>query len=316
MARPLRDMMGSEVKRKRKTPENGNFFFFFSLRCSVFPPDDNEKILFNVNNDRMITRMELLHYKNGIYQTHAKPHSVLAKSCPTLAFYWKFLFITLKASAKAKRGDYDSRAWSQSSLDVLRALEEVGVCFEIRGTEHIKKIEEPCVFVANHMSMLETMILPAIVQPLKDVTFVVKQNLLEYPVFKYIMRTRNPITVTRQHPIKDFKTVLEGGEERLRTGRSIIVFPQTTRTASFKPAQFNSIGVKLAKKASVPVIPLGLITHAWGNGKYIKDFGKIAPSRKVFFIFGEPIWIQGRGNSEHASILEFIRRTVQPERFS
>lgn len=254
---------------------------------------------------------EKLIYTDGIYQTDLTKRSFFAKICPSLAFYGKFIRIVLNASAKAKRSEYDGSDWSQSSLEVLRALESIGVRFEIRGVEHVKHLESSCVFIANHMSTLETMILPAIIQPVKEVTFVVKQSLLDYPVFKYIMRSRDPIAVNRRHPREDFKAVLTGGVERLLAGRSIIVFPQTTRTPWFDPAQFNTIGIKLAKKAQVPVIPIGLVTDAWGNGRYIKEFGKIDSSKKVFFIFGKPLWIQGSGSKAHAEILEFIGDSVQ-----
>ena len=258
--------------------------------------------------------MEKLVYTNGIYQTGDQPISFFAKAFPSFTFYLKFLRLVFKASVRAKGFQYDGDEWSQSSFDVLRALENVGVCIEIRGIDHLRRLEEPCVFIANHMSMLETVVLPAIIQPVKDVTFVVKQSLLDYPIFKHIMRSRDPIAVSRKHPRDDFKAVLEGGVERLHAGRSIIIFPQTTRTPSFDPARFNTIGIKLARKARVPVVPIGLLSDAWGNGKYIKDFGKIDPSKNVFFAFGEPLRIQGHGNEEHAEILEFIRRSIYSAR--
>ncbi len=105
--------------------------------------------------------------------------------------------------------------------------------------------------------------------------------------------------------------MLEGGAERLKRGISIIAFPQTTRTLSFDPVQFNTIGIKLARKANVPVVPLALFTDAWGNGKYLKDFGKIDASKKVYFAFGEPMWVQGRGSDEHQAIISFISRKLQ-----
>ena len=145
-------------------------------------------------------------------------------------------------------------------------------------------------------------------------TFVVKQSLLDYPVFKHIMRSRDPIAVDRKNPRNDFKAVMQGGVERLKAGTSIIVFPQTTRTPSFDPKNFNTIGIKLAKKAGVPVIPIGLLTDAWRNGKHIKDFGKIDPSKNVLFSFREPLWIQGRSDKEHAEIIEFIQACIQEKR--
>lgn len=133
-----------------------------------------------------------------------------------------------------------------------------------------------------------------------------KQSLVEYPVFRHIMRSRDPITVGRSNPRDDLKAVLEGGAEKLKAGSSIIIFPQTTRTPVFDPASFNTIGTKLAKKAGVPVVPFALKTDAWGNGKYLKDYGRIIPSRPVHFAFGKPLIIQDRGAEEHAAIIAFI----------
>jgi len=134
---------------------------------------------------------------------------------------------------------------------------------------------------------------------------------VDYPVFKHIMRARNPITVGRTNPREDLKAVLEGGEERLKRGVSLVIFPQTTRTPVFDPAEFNTIGVKLAKRAGVPVVPIALLTDAWGNGKRLKEFGRIDPSKKAHFAFGEPMTIAGRGDEEHQKIIEFITGKLQ-----
>lgn len=251
--------------------------------------------------------MQKIPYTHNRYQTLLQRVSPLAQRCPSLVFYTKFLRIVVRSASQAKRGQYDGVAWSDSSIATLRALESVGVQFEISGVSRFATLQEPCVFVANHMSMLETVILPGIIQPEKHITFVVKQSLLEYPIFKHVMRSREPIAVNRQNPRHDFQAVMEGGVERLRKGISIIVFPQTTRMRRFDPEHFNSIGVKLAKRANVPVVPVALQTHAWENGRYVKDLGKILPARKVYFAFGDPRWVQKRGNEEHAAIIEFIQ---------
>jgi len=157
------------------------------------------------------------------------------------------------------------------------------------------------------MSTLEAFVLPTIIQPLKRVAFVVKRSLVEYPIFGHLMRARDPIVVGRTNPREDLKAVLEGGLGRLQSGISIVVFPQKTRSALFDPAAFNSIGIKLAKRAQVPVIPLALKTDAWGNGARLKDFGKIDPAKTVHFAFGPPLRVQGSGAAEHQQVVEFIR---------
>ncbi len=223
-----------------------------------------------------------------------------------LAFYSRFILIVWKASVKAKRRCYSDRDWSRSSRDALRALEKSGVRIHISGLEHIAKLTTPCVVIGNHMSVLETVILPGVIQPLRNVAFVIKKNLMAYPVFKHVMRSRAPIVVGRANPRQDLMAVLDGGLKRLQRSISIIVFPQTTRTLRFDPQQFSTIGVKLARKAGVPVIPLALLTDAWSNGKYIKEFGRIDPTKNVHFAFGPPLWVRGRGIEEHQAVIDFI----------
>jgi 1-acyl-sn-glycerol-3-phosphate acyltransferase len=251
--------------------------------------------------------MEQLSYVDGVYRTEPRRVSGLTRVFPSLTFYPRFVRIIWQASSKSKKGLYDNPSWCHSSLGILRALEGVGVQVKVEGISHLQGLNGPCVIVANHMSMLETMALPIIVQPIKDVTFVVKQGLLEYPVFRHVMRSRDPVAVTRVNPREDLRTVLEGGADRLRRCISIIVFPQTSRTPGLDPAQFNTIGEKLAQRAKVPVVPLALRTDAWQNGWPLKDFGRIDVSRVVHFAFGGPLEIQGRGAQEHQQITEFIQ---------
>jgi 1-acyl-sn-glycerol-3-phosphate acyltransferase len=247
-----------------------------------------------------------LDYKNSSYRTEPRRVFPLWKALPTLGFYRYVFPIVWRAGSKAKRGKYDSTEWGRSSLEVLRALESIGIQVEVTGVNHFRDLDGPCVFAANHMSTLETFVLPVIIAPFKPVTFVVKQSLVETPVFKYVMRSREPVTVGRTNPREDFKVVMEGGMARLNAGISIVIFPQTTRSVDFDPKTFNTIGIKLAKRADVPVVPVALKTDAWGNGKYIRDFGKMDPSKKVHFAFGEPVWIRDRGAEEHEKVVEFI----------
>jgi len=252
---------------------------------------------------RVAPRLDL---DQGTYTTRSQERRWLARLWPSLVFYARILSITFRSSAKAKRGIYDDAAWSAGSLETVRALEEVGVQIQITGLDHVAAIEGPCVLIGNHMSILETYVLPVLLVPFMPITFVVKQSLMEYPLFGHVMRSRDPITVGRTNPRDDLKSVLNGGVERLAKGISIVIFPQSTRTAAFNPKAFNTIGLKLAKRASVPVIPFALKTDAWGNGRLHKDFGRIDPSKTVHIAFAPPLRIADRGSEEHGAIVQFI----------
>ncbi|WP_457575290.1 lysophospholipid acyltransferase family protein [Desulfomarina sp.] len=255
--------------------------------------------------------MHRIQYQGGIYRTPEKKLSFIGKMLPSLSFYSRFLLIVARAGWKAKQGEYDSHSWIDSSLEVLSRLENAGIRVEISGIENLLELNKPVVIVGNHMSMMETLLLPGIIQPLTEVTFVVKQSLLDYPVFKYVMRSRNPIAVSRTNPRKDLKVVMTEGVERLKDGISVIVFPQTTRSQDFDAKQMSSIGVKLAKKAGADVVPLALKTDAWQNGRLVKDFGRLDVEKTAYFSFGSPLRVVGKGNEEQTAINNYITEKLR-----
>lgn len=237
------------------------------------------------------------------------PRSLLSRIflCPTITFYLQAFRIVWKNGRKALNGVYGGAEWAGSSLDILRALENAGVRIEITGMDNLTRYAGPVVFIANHMSTLETFILPCIIQPVKETTFIVKQSLMTMPVFGPVMRSRDPVVVSRVNPREDLRTVMEEGPKKLAAGRSIVVFPQSKRATDFNPAEFNTLGIKLALKSGVPVVPIALKTDAWGVGEILKDFGLLDNNKKVYFAFGEPMVIQGRGAEEHQKVISFIQ---------
>ncbi len=234
------------------------------------------------------------------------PADLGKKVFPSLYFFPNMLRILLYSNRQAKKGIYDDERWYDSSVDTLKSLERAGIKFHLTGMDNIRKAEGPVVFVANHMTTLETVILPAIIRPIKPVVYVIKEELSKYPLFGPIAVARDPILVGRENPREDLKIVLEEGSKKLQEGKSVIIFPQKTRSMIFDPALFNSLGSKLAKRNNVSVIPLALLTDAWGNGKYIKEMGKIDPAKPVRLAFGQPVSISGNGAVEHQKMIEFI----------
>ncbi len=244
--------------------------------------------------------------KGNKYSTSATRISFLARQFPSLVFYTKLFFLVIKASRIAIKGKYRDEEWVKSSETIFRALESVGVRVQVDNLSVLTHLDGPCVFVGNHMSTFEGFCYPYIIRPYLPVTFVIKEDLAKMPFLKHIFLSRNPILVTRKNPREDLRQVLQGGTELLNQGISIIIFPQTTRTNVIKAESFNSIGVKLARRAGVPVVPVAVQSEAWGCGKWIKDLGRIHPDRNVRVSFGEPLYLQGNGRKEHEETFAFI----------
>ena len=247
---------------------------------------------------------------DGDYVSPNTNPSLIGRLLPSLVFYSRIVGIVRRAFLAARKGQFDRSHLMMRSHETLRALEQLGVRAEVENTEVLNHLEGPCVIVANHMSTLETFVLPGLVIPFCPMTFVVKKSLTEIPIFGPIMRSCDPIVVGRSNPREDLKAVLEGGVDRISRGFTIAVFPQTTRTVHFAPESFSSIGVKLAKRAGVPVVPLALRSDAWGTGRMVREFGRFRPALPVRFAFGEAMEVNGTGRAEHGATVSFINENL------
>ncbi len=223
------------------------------------------------------------------------------------SFYIRNFYVFYRSGKACRQGVFTQNMQTANSLDNFRIIESCGGKFHLRGLDNSAKSDSPVVIIGNHMSLLETAVLHAFLRPRRDFCFVIKQQLFDVPYFGDIMRHLNCIGVGRTNPRDDFRAVIEEGAERLKAGKSVVVFPQASRSAVFHAEHFNTIGVKLAKAAGVPIVPLALRTDFLENGTLIKDLGPIRRKKPIHFEFGEPIApVTGNGKAEQAEIVEFI----------
>lgn len=222
------------------------------------------------------------------------------------AFLLKYIGVIFETRHIAKQGKYDNQAWIDSSHKIFTLTEGCGGRFHITGIDNFRNQKQPVIFLSNHMSTLETMIFPGLIQPLIDVTFVVKEALVRHWAFKDVMLSRNPIVLSRENPRQDLQIVMEQGVKKLERGISLVIFPQSTRRVEFRPSEFNSLGTKLASRAGVKVIPVAIKTDFWGQGKVSNYLGPIDRNKPIHIAFGEPIAISGNGKSEHQQVIDHI----------
>jgi len=246
------------------------------------------------------------------YQSPARSF-MLSQKFPglvTFTYYLRLLHRIIIDSKAANIGEYDYRRWAIGSLGMLKNIESAGGSFLISGLQGVALHGGPFVYISNHMSMIDTFILPGITTAFTKSTFVVKDGLLNYPVFGKILKAINPISVTRSNPREDLKRVLNKGSDLISKGYSVITFPQTTRSTLFDTTSFNSLGVKLAKRAMVPVVPIALKTDFQCNGRFFKDMGMVNPGKTLYFKFGNPIPIEGKPQAVHKKIVQFIANNL------
>jgi 1-acyl-sn-glycerol-3-phosphate acyltransferase len=253
------------------------------------------------------------YFDNTDYRTPQPEHGFYSWLLRDNWFYFlsSYLGIVFRTRRQALNKEYHDKEWADSSIEIFRLIERTGGIFDITGMENIVTEKGPVIFLCNHMSTLETMILPGLIAPHRRVTFVVKESLVAHPLFGPVMRSREPIIVGRTDPRKDFEVVMTRGAEIISDGISLIIFPQSTRSDVFKPEEFNSLGVKLAKKTGAKVVPVAIKTDFWGNGKIIKEIGRLDHKKTIHFRFEKPFAVTGNGKEENQRIINFIMESLK-----
>ncbi|MCK5169254.1 MAG: 1-acyl-sn-glycerol-3-phosphate acyltransferase [Bacteroidales bacterium] len=253
-------------------------------------------------------------FPNNLYNTNNEHRRVIGdRIFLNTRFYFviKYIQLIFKNRKLALKDKYDRKSWSLSSYDVFKLIENCGGKFHIDGFDNLRNCKEPVIIVSNHMSAMESMIFPCLIAPFMEVTFVVKESLAKHFLFGPVMRARKPITVGRLNSREDLISVMKQGQGFLKEGTSVVIFPQGGRRETFKPEEFNSLGVRLAKSAGVKVIPMALKTDFWGNGKLVKDLGPINRDKPIHINIGEPVTIKGSGKEENQQIIDFITSNLE-----
>lgn len=151
-----------------------------------------------------------------------------------------------------------------------------GVRFEIEGKEHIPN--EPFLIVANHQSVLETMMFHRI---FRYPVMIFKKNLLKVPLLGFFLRRSGMIPVDRENATSGFKAMLKNVDIALfEEKRPICVFPEGTRRPVGSLGAFKR-GIELiASKTNVPI--LGVVHNAGECWPY--NSWKISPGVVRFVI--------------------------------
>ncbi len=176
--------------------------------------------------------------------------------------------------------------WNRFTLFWLRLT--CGIHYRINGLENIPN--SPTVVLSKHESQWETYYLQLTLHPIATI---LKAELLDMPGFGWGLRLMQPIPIDRSAPREAIKQMMLVGEQRLKSGLSVLVFPEGTRTEPGKAGRYARGGANLAIKAGVPVLPIAHNAGScWPPQQWIKQPGTITVS------IGKPIASQGRSAAE------------------
>jgi len=140
------------------------------------------------------------------------------------------------------------RLWSRILLGTA------GARVTVHGLEHATR-HRPCVFIANHQSAADIWVMFNVIPP--NTRFVAKQELFRIPIFGWVLAASGCVPINRSNRTEAIRS-LGVAAERIRAGRSVVLFPEGTRSrdGSFRP--FKKGAFHLAIQAGVPVVPVAI----------------------------------------------------------
>lgn len=174
----------------------------------------------------------------------------------------------------------------------------------------------PVVYLCNHMSMIETIMLPPILLTAGPFSYVAKASLAHLPFLERAADHMRMVPISRKSPREDLVSILKTGTERLSGGDSFLIFPQGTRCDVFSRKRYSSIGAKLAERANCPVVPLVVDTRCQPTRtkgifrRIFKDFGTVDTSKDIRIAFG-PVIPCGKSKVLHEAGFDWMASKLE-----
>lgn len=169
-----------------------------------------------------------------------------------LAVFVPLTFLFSVSAIIATLFDSSGRVYSwHARLWARLALALNGVAVTVTGTEHLP--DGPVIFMCNHQSNFDILSLLAAMP--RQIHWIAKKELFEIPVFGPSMRRGGYIPLDRSDGRKALQSMDEAAAT-IHRGKSVVLFPEGTRTEDGNLLPFKRGGFILARKAAVPVIPV------------------------------------------------------------
>lgn len=174
----------------------------------------------------------------------------------------------------------------------FRMMRFVGVIsYELRGIEKLREVAAGKLIVANHPTLIDVVFLVGV---LPTVDCIVKDGLWRNPFLRW------PVLWAGYIPNSTAEQLVESCAQTLKAGRSLLVFPEGTRTVPGQPFAMRRGAAQIALAAGVDILPITIScdplmlakTQAWheapgGPGHFIISVGDPIPASE-YLVDGVP----------------------------
>ena len=197
-----------------------------------------------------------------------------------------------------------------SSLRIIQAvfrfiLKITGAKITVIGEENVPK-DTPVLYIGNHRSYFDILLTYSRC-PIRT-GYIAKKEMEKIPLLSTWMRYLHCLFLDRKDIKQGLKTILTA-VDKVKSGISICIFPEGTRSRGDQMRQFQSGGLRLATKSEVPVVPLVI------NGSYrvMEAHGFWIHPAKVYLTILPPVFVAEMSREEKKQFPIFLHDKIQKE---
>lgn len=171
-----------------------------------------------------------------------------------------------------------------------------------RLPEAIREGRQPVIFMSNHESQMDPPILVAAL-PVPAV-YIAKQELKYMPFIGWAAWAAGVIFIDRRDRERALRSIHEAALQ-IQGGKSVVIFPEGTRSRSGQLLPFKKGGFALAQDADVPIIPMATV-----GGFQVLPVGalRFRPGRYAVVV-GDPV--RPSDHPDRESLMKEVRARIE-----
>jgi 1-acyl-sn-glycerol-3-phosphate acyltransferase len=200
---------------------------------------------------------------------------------------WGYLFFSIPTIIKLKKlpntmsvAERDKLVHKMPKHWAKKVVEATGAKVEVNGLEHLP--EGPVLFVSNHQGNFDIPLLMAHIP--KPMGFISKIEVKKLPIISSWMELLPCVFMDRKDRRQAVKSI-QVGADLLKSGHSLVIFPEGTRSKGGPISDFKTGSFRLATKSSVPIVPITID----GSYKLFEEKGNRFHPGNVTITINEPI---------------------------
>lgn len=132
-----------------------------------------------------------------------------------------------------------------------------------------------CVVVANHSSHADTAVLLAALPPTTRPVFGAAADYwFDVPVRRFVATSLAGILPVRRSGDGTYAALLAAAGPALKAGRTVVIYPEGTRSTDGTVGEFRSGAIRLARDCDVPIVPIAIT----GTADVLPKDGRYSPA--------------------------------------